>query len=166
MRSSLCNLFMKKLRGSTPLPFPWKAIWRTKAPRRVSFFAWTATGEKFSLVRISLRNAFQWRVGVVCAIVAGRLWITSWFTVAWLLSYGILSLGCLGFSGFYRRSSLIYYLSGDVMDQIRISRILSLYVCCGLYGGNIIGVFLKMWSACLLKYKQPSSVLFTSGLLY
>ena len=43
---------------------------------------------------------------------------------------------------------------------------LSLYVWCGLYGGNEIGVFLKMWSACLLKYMYPSLVLFTSGLLY
>ena len=33
----------------------------------------------------------------------GRLWITSWFVVAYILSYGVLSLGCLGFSGFYRK---------------------------------------------------------------
>ena len=35
-----------------------------------------------------------------------------------------------------------------------------------LYGGNEIGVFLKMWSTCLLKYKHPPLVLFKSGLLY
>jgi hypothetical protein len=25
-----------------PIPFPWKSIWRTKAPPRVAFFVWTA----------------------------------------------------------------------------------------------------------------------------
>jgi hypothetical protein len=30
------------LRNPTAFAFPWKSIWRVKAPRRVSFFVWTA----------------------------------------------------------------------------------------------------------------------------
>ena len=30
------------LRDPTAFAFPWKSIWRVKAPRRVSFFVWTA----------------------------------------------------------------------------------------------------------------------------
>ena len=30
--------FYGKLQGSAPMHFPWKAIWRTKAPQTVSFF--------------------------------------------------------------------------------------------------------------------------------
>ena len=28
--------------GSSSIPFPWKCIWSTKVPKRVSFFLWTA----------------------------------------------------------------------------------------------------------------------------
>ena len=31
-------------------PFPWKSIWRTKAPSRVAFFTWTAVLGKVSLL--------------------------------------------------------------------------------------------------------------------
>ena len=34
------------LRASPNLVFPWKSIWRTKAPRRVCFFVWTRCGIK------------------------------------------------------------------------------------------------------------------------
>jgi hypothetical protein len=35
---------------SWSLPFPWKSIWKTKAPLRVAFFAWTATRSKIRTV--------------------------------------------------------------------------------------------------------------------
>ena len=38
--------FYYKLRGPLPIIFPWKCIWKVKAPQRVSFFVWTATWEK------------------------------------------------------------------------------------------------------------------------
>jgi hypothetical protein len=34
------------LRDSTAMIFPWKSIWRIKAPRRVSFFVWTTVWGK------------------------------------------------------------------------------------------------------------------------
>ena len=41
----ICS-FYNKLRGLLTIIFPWKGIWRVKAPRRVSFFVWTAVGDK------------------------------------------------------------------------------------------------------------------------
>jgi len=38
--------FYEILRGSCPLTFPWKAIWRAKAPQRGSFFVWTVAWGK------------------------------------------------------------------------------------------------------------------------
>ena len=32
--------YYKKLRNSPSIVFPWKSIWKVKAPRRVSFFVW------------------------------------------------------------------------------------------------------------------------------
>ena len=47
--------YYHKLYGSSSVVFPWKGIWKVKAPRRVSFFVWTAvwdrilTGDKLRL---------------------------------------------------------------------------------------------------------------------
>ena len=38
--------YYKKLRDSPSIVFPWKGIWRVKAPRRVSFFVWCVAWNK------------------------------------------------------------------------------------------------------------------------
>ena len=38
--------FYNKLRNPLPIIFPWKGVWKVKAPRRVSFFVWTAIWNK------------------------------------------------------------------------------------------------------------------------
>ena len=38
--------FYHKLHGSSSIAFPWKGIWNVKAPRRVSFFVWTAAWDR------------------------------------------------------------------------------------------------------------------------
>ena len=38
--------FYHKLHGSSSVVFPWKGIWKVKAPRRVSFFLWSATWDR------------------------------------------------------------------------------------------------------------------------
>ena len=38
--------FYHKLHGSSFVVFPWKGIWKVKAPRRVSFFVWTAAWDR------------------------------------------------------------------------------------------------------------------------
>ena len=35
-----------KLQGSSSVVFPWKGIWKIKAPRRVSFFVWIAAWDR------------------------------------------------------------------------------------------------------------------------
>ena len=46
--------FYNKLRDSSSTIFPWKAIWKAKAPRRVSFFVWCVAWNKI-LTRDNLR---------------------------------------------------------------------------------------------------------------
>ena len=38
--------YYHKLHGSSFIAFPLKGIWKVKAPRRVSFFVWTAAWNK------------------------------------------------------------------------------------------------------------------------
>ena len=38
--------YYNKLRDSLSTVFPWKVIWRVKAPRRVSFFVWCVAWNK------------------------------------------------------------------------------------------------------------------------
>ena len=38
--------FYHKLHSSSSVVFPWKGIWKVKAPRRVSFFVWTAAWDR------------------------------------------------------------------------------------------------------------------------
>ena len=38
--------YYHKLHGSSSIVFPWKGIWKVKAPRCVSFFVWTAAWDK------------------------------------------------------------------------------------------------------------------------
>ena len=38
--------FYNKLQAPFPIIFPWKGIWKVKAPQRVSFFVWTAIWDK------------------------------------------------------------------------------------------------------------------------
>ena len=48
-----------KLRGPLPIIFPWKGIWRVKAPRRVSFFVWTAIWDKILISENLLGSGFD-----------------------------------------------------------------------------------------------------------
>ena len=40
------SLFYNKLRDTPSIDFPWKGIWKVKAPQRVSFFIWSAPWNK------------------------------------------------------------------------------------------------------------------------
>ena len=51
--------FYRILASKDFIPFPWKSIWRTKAPSRVTFFAWTAALGK----TLTLDNV--WKRGIV-----------------------------------------------------------------------------------------------------
>ena len=38
--------FYNKLRSSLPIIFPWKGVWKVKAPQHVSFLVWTAVWDR------------------------------------------------------------------------------------------------------------------------
>ena len=38
--------FYNKLRSPLPITFPWKGVWKVKAPRHVSFFVWIVVWDK------------------------------------------------------------------------------------------------------------------------
>ena len=40
------HLYYHKLHGSFSIVFPWKGIWKVKAPRRVTFFVWKTALDK------------------------------------------------------------------------------------------------------------------------
>ena len=128
------TIFLWDIAGLMPYASSLEGHMEGQGPLESFFLCGQLLEGKLSLVRISSREVIQWWVGVVCVVVVGRLWITSWFTVAWLLSCGALYLWCLGFNGFYWRRFLIYYVGGYVEDHIQISRILFHYLWCGLYG--------------------------------
>ena len=46
------------LRGSQPMNFPWRSIWRVKAPRRVSLFVWSAAWERILTID-NLKRGYQ-----------------------------------------------------------------------------------------------------------
>ena len=39
-------LYYHKLHGSSSIVFPWKGIWKVKAPQHVSFFVWTTAWDR------------------------------------------------------------------------------------------------------------------------
>ena len=47
--------FYNKLRSPLPIIFPWKGVWKVKAPRRVSFFVWTTVWDRI-LIGDNLRG--------------------------------------------------------------------------------------------------------------
>ena len=51
--------FYEELQGSTPMPFPWKAVWRNNAPQRVSFFVWTEAREKIPICENLIKIGFS-----------------------------------------------------------------------------------------------------------
>ena len=67
--------FYGVLRGPF-VPIPWKGILGVKVPRQVSFVVWKAARGRFLLVTIfEGEDILQW-IGVACATVVGRGWIT------------------------------------------------------------------------------------------
>ena len=85
----------------------------------------------------------------------GRWWTIFCYIVVWHLSCGVSFLDNLGFNWYYQARLLSYYVSGG-FGEGKKSRILFLYVCCGLYGGKEIDELLKMWKPRGVNCYQPS----------
>ena len=89
--------FYHKLHGSSSVVFPWKGIWKVKAPRRVSFFSWSATWDRILTgdnLRLRGFDFVDWCImcrccGEICCYIVKRH-----------ISCGALPLRFLGFLGF------------------------------------------------------------------
>jgi hypothetical protein len=105
--------FYLALRDNQPVTFPWKAIWGVHAPRRVAFFAWSASWGRILTTDILMRRGYQlagWccmcrRDGetinhllIHCDLAFG-LWsfVFQIFGIFWVLPGGVLDL----FFGWY-----------------------------------------------------------------
>ena len=63
--------YYNKLRNSPLIVFPWKAIWKVKAPKRVSFFVWCVAWNK-----ILMGDNLRLRRLIFCGLVyyVSTLW--------------------------------------------------------------------------------------------
>ena len=62
--------FYNKLRSPLPIIFPWKGVWKVKAPLRVSFFVWIAIWDKIFIgdnLRGRGRDFVDWCIMCCCS---------------------------------------------------------------------------------------------------
>lgn len=116
--------FYKGLSCKDAIFFPWKSIWRTKAPLKVAFFAWTAVLGKI----LTLDNLRKKRVIVIdrCCMckmngktvdhlllhceVARALWyaILSRFNLSWVMPLRVIDLFACWWTGGRSRSAVVW----------------------------------------------------------
>jgi hypothetical protein len=111
-------------REPPPLIFPWKCIWKTKAPRRACFFVWTAAWQRI-LTCENLRKRGYFITSWCCMCrcngetvehlllhchVAGALWnwIFKTFGMQWVMSGTVADLLHSWWNGLGRHSSDIW----------------------------------------------------------
>ena len=118
--------FYEALRDAPQVVFPWKGIWRTKAPRRVRFFIWLAAWNKilpcdnlskrgYTLVSwccMCRRNGET--VGhllIHCSVVTALWsWILEVFGIAWVLPHSVSNLLFSWWNALGRHSSDVWNL--------------------------------------------------------
>jgi hypothetical protein len=116
--------FYRALSTQGPSSFPWKGIWRTKAPPRVAFFAWTATRGKILTID-NLRRRGMIVVNRCCLCesdgesvdhllihcgVANALWnaILSRLGLNWVMPSSVKELMACWCSGGRTRSAVVW----------------------------------------------------------
>jgi hypothetical protein len=115
--------FYRVLSFHGSLPFPWKGIWRTKAPPRMVFFAWTAARSKIPTIdNLCLRGMIVVNRCWLCESdgesvdhlllhcgVANALWnvISSRFGLCWVMPGSVRELFAYWWSGGRSRSAVI-----------------------------------------------------------
>jgi hypothetical protein len=118
--------FYDALRDSPHVVFPWRSIWRTKAPRRVRFFVWSAAWNKILTCDNLAKRGYtlvSWCCMCCCngetvdhllihCSVASALW--SWilgvFGVPWVLPQSVVELLFSWWNGLGRHSSDVWNL--------------------------------------------------------
>jgi hypothetical protein len=116
--------FYQVLSSHRSLSFPWKRIWRTKAPPRVAFFAWTAAKSKIPTI-----DNLRWRGMIVvnrCLLcksdgesvdhlllhcrVTNAFWnaIFSRFGLCWVMPRSVRELFACWWTGGRTRSAMVW----------------------------------------------------------
>ena len=88
--------FYRVLSSHGCLTFPWKGIWRTKAPPRVAFLLGQQLEARFPPLTIFAVEAWLWLIDVGFASRMGNWWIISSFIVVWRMPCGMLFSAGLG----------------------------------------------------------------------
>uniref|UniRef100_A0A2N9HR23 DNA repair protein RAD50 n=1 Tax=Fagus sylvatica TaxID=28930 RepID=A0A2N9HR23_FAGSY len=100
--------YYEALRDPPQVDFPWKSIWRSKAPRWVSFFVWTAAWNKpdHLLIHCSAASVL-W------------CWVFRAFGIQWVLPGGVADVLRCWWNGLGRHSSDVWNLlrEGIAQDQ-------------------------------------------------
>ena len=118
--------FYQTLIGKSAIHFPWKAIWRVKAPRRVAFFVWTAAWGKILTCDNLMKRGYSlagwccmcrngWETGVHLLLhcsMASDLWsaVLRSFGVCWVLPNSIRDLLYGWYNCFGKHDSEIWNL--------------------------------------------------------
>ena len=119
--------FYNKLRSSLPITFPWKGIWKAKAPTHVSFFIWTAAWEKIltgDILRYRGFDFVDWCILCRCngesvnhlllhCDKAYLLWsmVFRSFGISWVLPRSVADMLLGWWSWFGKRSSGVWNLA-------------------------------------------------------
>jgi hypothetical protein len=104
--------FYRVLARNDVWSFPSKSIWRTKAPVKVTFFAWSAAlGKIFTMDNLRKRHVIMIDRCCMCKR-HGNLWIIFFFIVRPPTPYGITSSVALGYLGLCIFELLICSLAG------------------------------------------------------
>ena len=118
--------FYNVIDGTHDINFPWKAIWRVKAPRRVSFFGWSVAWGKILTCDNLMRRGYTmagWcsmcrmdgetgnHLMIHCSLASG-LWHTAlrYFGVVWVFPDNIINLLYGWYNCFGKHNSAVWNL--------------------------------------------------------
>jgi hypothetical protein len=101
--------FYSALRNSNPVAFPWKSVWRTKAPRRACFFVWTAAWNKILTCDNLRKRGYTLPSWCCMCVVVVRQQTICFFTALWRLLYGV---------GYFTAFGVQWVMSGTVVSLL------------------------------------------------
>jgi hypothetical protein len=118
--------------------FPWKGIWRSKAPPRVAFFAWTSVRGKILTLDNLRRRGMMVLTNVGYASWMGSRLIIFFSIVGRRVLCGMPFLPSLVYVGLCLAQSMRFLLAGGrlVVQGVMLFEKWFLFELCGAFGGN------------------------------
>ena len=109
--------FYHKLHGFSSIVFPWKGIWKVKAPWRISFFVWTAAWDRILTgdnLRLRGFDFVDWCIMCHCCGEIVDHLLLHCGKGERLIGCGALSLEFLRFHGSPHVRCQIFFLAGGI----------------------------------------------------